>query len=154
MPVLTQITETSEKIFDAAESTNKRIHGATIDLVDRIADVEMPFADRLSKVEVPFADRLPDVTPIFDRLPEPKEAVDTAFDLTARGIAANRSLFEKVVDQFTDAPAPVATPVTKATPKKTTAKKTTAKKTTAKKTTDQKGDPEDRGKEDNSEACS
>ena len=139
MPVLEQITETSEKIFDAAESTNKRMHDATIDLVDRIADAEMPFADRLSKVEVPFADRLPDVTPIFEKLPEPKEAVDTAFDLTARGIAANRSLFERVVDQFTDAPAPVVAPVTKAAPKKTTAKKTTAKKvapkTTAKKTT-------------------
>lgn len=143
MPVLEQITEqitdASDKFFDAAESANERAHGATKNMVTRIQDGDLPFAERFSAIEVPFADRLPEVNlPLVDKLPEPLEAVDAYFGFWSKGIETNRAFAEKVMSRFAEVEVPEVktAPVKKATPaKKTTARKTTAKKTPAKKTT-------------------
>jgi hypothetical protein len=130
---MTQISDASDKIFDAAESTNERAHEATKSLVTRIQDTDLPFADRFAKVEVPFADRLSKVEiPFIDRLPEPIEAVDAYFDFVATGIETNRNIAEKLVNRFGDSAEVVETKAADVA-KKAPAKKATAKKSTAKK---------------------
>ena len=133
--VTDQITETADRLFDAAESVNKRAHGATKELVARIEDGDYPFADRLNKIDVPFADRFEEVDlPLIDKLPEPQEAVDAYFDFVAKGIDVNRTLSNRVIGLLSETPQPVPAPAKK----KTTAKTTTTKKITAKKATTKK----------------
>ncbi len=142
--VTDQITDATDKFFDAAESANERAHGATKNLVARIEKGDIPFADRVAKIDVPFADRLPEVKipevklPLVDKLPEPQEAVDAYFGFWSKGIEANRAFSEKVMNRISDAPAVIEVPSKKAPAKKATAKKTATKKTTAKKTTAKK----------------
>ena len=144
MPVLEQITEqiteASDKLFDAAVSTNDKAHDATKNLVTKIqdADVKLPYADKISNaisdVELPLADKLPEI-----EIPEPLEAVDAYFNFVGKGIEVNRTFTMKLInlisDTTTEGAAVIETTAKKAAPKKTTAKKTTAKKAPAKKAT-------------------
>ena len=134
MPVIDQITEATDRFFDAAEKNHGRAHEATKTFVIRIQDAELPFADRFESVEVPFADRLPEINlPLIDRLPEPIEAVDAYFDFLARGIENTSEFAEKVMNRFAEIPAeePKAAPAkAKAAPAKA---KATAKKAPASK---------------------
>jgi len=130
MPVLDQITEASDKLFDVAESTNERAHEATKTLVSRIQDADLPFADRIPAVTVPF----------IDKLPEPIDAIDAYFGFMSKGIETNRVFAGKIMNRIGDTEVPAApvvkeAPVNKPTAKKTPANKATAKKAPAKKTT-------------------
>lgn len=133
MPVIDQITDATDRIFDTAESANKRARTATTDLVTRAQKRDLPLLDRLSSVELPYADRLPTIDlnnlPLVDRLPEPLDAVNSTFDLIDTGIDFNRSVTEKIVERFGDTTEAVADAVT---PAKPVAKKAPAKKTTKK----------------------
>ena len=128
MPVITQINEASDKIFDVAESTNTRARGAAETLVNRIQGSELPFADRFAKVEVPFADRIQSISaPLVNKLPEPLEAVEVTFDFVASGIESNRAFAGKLMNRFADA----ETTVTDVADKTVKAAKKTPAKTKA-----------------------
>jgi len=123
MPVLEQLTDVSDKFFDAAVSTNDKAHDAAKNLVTRIQDAD---------VKVPLADKLPEID-----LPEPLDAVDAYFSFVGEGIELNRKFATKLIDLVNDSQTSAAKPA----PKKTTAKKTTAKKATPAKTTAKKATP-------------
>ena len=136
MPVIDQIAEATDRLFDSAESANKRARTATTDFVTRVQKGDLPLVDRVSNIELPYADRLPTVDlnnlPLVDRLPEPVEAVNATFDLVDNGIDFNRSMVERIVERFGDDAATIETTATKVA-SKPAAKKAPAKKAAAKK---------------------
>jgi len=116
MPVLEQVSDATDKLFDAAETANKKAQKVTKNLIARVEEGDLPFADRVNGIDVPFSDKLPD----------PQEAADAYFGFWSNGIASNRCFSKKLFNRL-------GQPNAKPSPKKTTAKKATAKKTTAKK---------------------
>ncbi len=91
-----QMTEASTKFFDAAVTTNDKAHDKTKGLVTKISDADLgPLSEMLGKVDVPEG-----VKAKVDELPEPIEAVDTAFELFGKGIEANRNFTMWLINRF------------------------------------------------------
>ena len=124
MAVLEQLTDVSDKFFDAAVTTNDKVHDVAKNFVTKIqdADVKVPLADRFADAELPLADKIADID-----LPEPLEAVDAYFNFVGKGIEANRSLATKMINLIGEA-TDTTDDVIDTTAKEAPAKKTAPKK--------------------------
>ncbi len=134
-------SQLSERAETAQSEFNERAEAVQNDLNERFDELTKMLVSANTKVAEAVTARLVHL-PGAERMPQPKELVETYFDAVERFTASNRDLAIKLVSPWLIA-GPTETTKSKAavTPspaKKTTARKSTARKSTARKATARK----------------
>jgi len=137
-------TEVTERAESAQSEFNERAEAVQSDLNERFDELTKMLVSANAKVAEVVTARLVRL-PLAERLPQPKELVESYFDAVERFTATNRDLAIKLVSPWLITVEPAKTkavvtdsPVKKATTRKSTARKATARKSTARKSTARK----------------
>lgn len=131
--------EVTERAESAQNEFNDRAEAVQSDLNERFEELTKMLVSANAKVAEAVTARLVRL-PGAERLPQPKELVESYFDAVERFTATNRDLAIKLVSPWliTVEPAKTKAVVTPSPAKKTTARKSTARKSTARKATARK----------------
>lgn len=131
MPVLETIENVQDQVLDTIGSVQTRVIKTNKKIAGQINDT---FADRVDA----FTDRMPTVPfldSVTDRIPAPKVAVSTYFDLVERATKANRKFALDLVSVWAPAKADSAKPAAKKAAASKPAAKKAVRKPVAKKAT-------------------